>query len=89
MLADFSVGRQPHVDDIIESTIVAGNFSGELLVLADGFYLIGANTTTTNLTLISGWETLVDDLNAQYLMEPGRYGYVAWQRNSIGRRTRG
>jgi len=41
-------------------------------VSANGFYLIGENITTTNLTMIAEWETKVDDLNAQYLMEPGR-----------------
>lgn len=40
---------------------------------ANGFYLIGQNTTASNLTMIAEWATEVDDLNAQYLMEPGRY----------------
>ena len=75
--SDFSIGRQPHIDDIVTLATVAGNFTGELVVSANGFYLVGENVTHTNLTLISGWETEVDDLNAQYLMEPGRYGSMA------------
>ena len=68
-VTDFSIGRRPHVDDIVTSTLVGGDYLGDVVVSAEGIYLGNA---TLNLTVLTKYVREMDDFNAQFLMEPGR-----------------
>ena len=67
--SDFSIGRQPHVDDIVGLTLVGGDYMGQVVVSAEGIYV---GNVTSNLTFLTEYVKTMDDLNAQFLMEPGR-----------------
>ena len=68
-MTDFSIGSFPYEDDILLSTLVGSNFTGDVIVSAEGIYI---GNVTMNLTVITKSVIEMDDFNAQFLMEPGR-----------------